>query len=95
MSLLCGCDYCPEGISGVGRTSVIKWLSNCTNATILERIRSWRYKNDEYDALSVRVNDKNICTNCGHIGRTQNHLKNGCGMCFTKQSCNDSLWKYV
>lgn len=93
MALLCGCDYCPEGIGGVGRDSVLKLFNKYKNEDILKRIRSWRAEDDKYNALEIRVDDKTICSNCGHIGRTQSHTKNGCGVCCTKRGCDDSLWK--
>lgn len=37
MALLCGCDYCPEGVGGVGRDAVQKLFSMYTEADILDR----------------------------------------------------------
>ncbi|KAM7355956.1 LOW QUALITY PROTEIN: XPG-like endonuclease [Cochliomyia hominivorax] len=93
MALLCGCDYCPDGIGGIGRDSVLKLFNKYKNDEILKRIRSWRYENDKYTALEMRIDDKTICTNCGHLGRTQSHTKNGCGVCRTHRGCDESLWK--
>lgn len=42
MALLCGCDYCPDGIGGVGRDGVLKLFNKYKNDEILQRIRSWR-----------------------------------------------------
>lgn len=37
MALLCGCDYCPEGVDGVGRDAVQKLFSVYRDKEILER----------------------------------------------------------
>lgn len=95
MALLCGCDYCPDGIGGIGRDSVVKLFNKYNNNEILSRIRSWRYEDAKYTALEMKVDDKTVCTNCGHLGRTQSHAKSGCGVCRTHRGCDESLWKYV
>lgn len=59
----------------------------------LFRIRSWRQEDSKYISLEMRVNDKLICSNCGHMGRTQSHTKYGCGFCRTNRGCDESLWK--
>nr|XP_036220026.1 flap endonuclease GEN isoform X2 [Bactrocera oleae] len=93
MALLCGCDYCPDGIGGIGRDGVLKLFNKYKEQEILERIRSWRQDDNKYTALEMRVDDKMICSNCGHMGRTQSHTKNGCGICQTHRGCDESLWK--
>ncbi|XP_067644435.1 flap endonuclease GEN [Eurosta solidaginis] len=93
MALLCGCDYCPEGIGGIGRDGVLKLFNKYKEVEILERIRSWRSEDSKYTALEMRVDDKTICSNCGHMGRTQSHTKSGCGVCRTSRGCDESLWK--
>lgn len=37
MALLCGCDYCPEGVGGVGRDAVQKLFTIYSEMEILER----------------------------------------------------------
>lgn len=37
MALLCGCDYCPEGVGGVGRDAVQKLFGVYQDKDILER----------------------------------------------------------
>lgn len=37
MALLCGCDYCPEGVGGVGRDAVQKLFTMYSESNILER----------------------------------------------------------
>lgn len=37
MALLCGCDYCPEGVGGVGRDAVHKLFGIYSDQEILER----------------------------------------------------------
>lgn len=38
MALLCGCDYCPEGIGGVGRDAVQKLFAIYSEVDILDRL---------------------------------------------------------
>ncbi|XP_017862030.1 PREDICTED: flap endonuclease GEN [Drosophila arizonae] len=93
MALLCGCDYCPDGIGGIGKDGVLKLFNKYKESDILDRLRNWRAETDKYNALELRVDDKSICSNCGHIGRTQSHTKSGCGVCRTHRGCDESLWK--
>lgn len=37
MALLCGCDYCPEGVGGVGKDAVQKLFSIYTENEILDK----------------------------------------------------------
>lgn len=37
MALLCGCDYCPEGVGGVGKDAVQKLFAMCSEGEILDR----------------------------------------------------------
>lgn len=37
MALLCGCDYCPEGVGGVGRDAVLKFFALYSEVEIMER----------------------------------------------------------
>lgn len=37
MALLCGCDYCPEGVGGVGRDAVQKLFNMYSEEEILDR----------------------------------------------------------
>lgn len=37
MALLCGCDYCPEGVGGVGRDAVQKLFTLYSEQEIIER----------------------------------------------------------
>lgn len=93
MALLCGCDYCPDGIGGIGKDGVLKLFNKYKETEILDRMRSWRGETDKYNALEIRVDDKSICSNCGHIGKTQSHTKSGCSVCRTHKGCDESLWK--
>lgn len=93
MALICGCDYCPEGIEGAGRDGVLKLFTLYKEHEILERIRKWRTEEKEYIKLEQRINDKTVCDNCGHIGRKVQHTRKGCGMCNTEEGCNISKWK--
>ncbi|XP_017042509.1 flap endonuclease GEN [Drosophila ficusphila] len=93
MALLCGCDYCPDGIGGIGKDGVLKLFNKYKDTEILEKLRNWRKETDKYNALEIRVDDKSICSNCGHIGKTQSHTKSGCSVCHTHRGCDESLWK--
>ena len=113
MGLLCGCDYCPDGVEGVGKDGVLKLFSLYSNQEILDRyfpalqsillnyrililrLKSWRTNNTKYTEIEIRVDDKNICVNCGHPGRVQTHGKSGCNICRFPTGCDSSLWKYV
>lgn len=91
--LLCGCDYCPNGITGIERAAVLQLFERCKNEDILTRIRSWRKNNNNYTELELRVGNKSLCVNCGHSGTAQNHGSKGCKSCRTSVGCDESLWK--
>ncbi|XP_054726219.1 flap endonuclease GEN-like [Anastrepha obliqua] len=93
MALLSGCDYGSKGIPGIGPMTVLNLFNKYKDVEILQRIRSWRREDSKYTALEMRVDDKRICSNCGHDGRTQSHTKSGCGICGTREGCDESLWK--
>ncbi|XP_016989763.1 flap endonuclease GEN [Drosophila rhopaloa] len=93
MALLCGCDYCPDGIGGIGKDGVLKLFNKYKETEILDKLRNWRKETNKYNALEIRVDDKSICSNCGHIGKTQSHTKSGCSVCRTNKGCDESLWK--
>ncbi|XP_050068853.1 flap endonuclease GEN [Anopheles maculipalpis] len=93
MALLSGCDYCPAGVVGVGREMVTRFISCYNDGEILSRIRSWRKTADRLTELEIRAEDKNICTDCGHVGRQLQHRKAGCLDCRIKPGCNESRWK--
>ncbi|XP_055382560.1 flap endonuclease GEN [Condylostylus longicornis] len=92
MALFCGCDY-TDGINGVGKYSVLKLFKKYPNREVLDRIKSWRFNNTSYSEMEIRVNDKNICSNCGHIGKTITHSKSGCSICMTLKGCRETNWK--
>lgn len=93
MALLCGCDYCPDGIEGIGKDAVMKLFQKYKNNEILERIQSWRDNDTKYTSLEMRVEDKNVCSNCGHMGKLLSHTKSGCPVCKMSKGCDSSLWK--
>lgn len=37
MALLCGCDYCPDGIGGIGKDGVLKLFNKYKESDILDR----------------------------------------------------------
>lgn len=63
-------------------------LKNC-------RVKSWRSIDEKYTSLEIKVDDKSYCVNCGHLGRAQNHSKNGCKECRMNRGCDASVWKLV
>uniref|UniRef100_A0A182MB67 Flap endonuclease GEN n=1 Tax=Anopheles culicifacies TaxID=139723 RepID=A0A182MB67_9DIPT len=93
MALLSGCDYCPTGVVGVGREMVTRFISCCDNDEILPKMRSWRKKADRLTELEIRAEDKNICSDCGHVGKQLQHRRAGCLDCRTKPGCNETRWK--
>uniref|UniRef100_A0A182RQM2 Flap endonuclease GEN n=1 Tax=Anopheles funestus TaxID=62324 RepID=A0A182RQM2_ANOFN len=93
MALLSGCDYCPAGVMGVGREMVTRFLSCYDNSEILPKMRSWRKTADRLTELEIRAEDKNICSDCGHVGKQLQHRRAGCLDCRTKPGCNESRWK--
>ncbi|XP_049547513.1 flap endonuclease GEN [Anopheles darlingi] len=93
MALLSGCDYCPAGVAGVGREMVTRLLNCYDNQTILQRIRSWRNTAHRLTELEVKVDDKNVCPDCGHIGKLMQHRKAGCLDCHRSIGCDESKWK--
>lgn len=93
MGLLSGCDYSPGGVPGVGREMINKFLNCCLSSAILDRIRSWRASLDRVTELELKVDDKNVCADCGHYGKMFVHRRAGCQDCRTKSGCDDSRWK--
>ncbi|XP_065084902.1 flap endonuclease GEN [Ochlerotatus camptorhynchus] len=93
MGLLSGCDYCPAGVPGVGREMINRLLTCCLSSEILGRIRSWRKSAQTLTELELKVDDKNVCADCGHCGKTFLHRRAGCQDCRTKSGCDDSRWK--
>ncbi|XP_055642115.1 flap endonuclease GEN-like [Toxorhynchites rutilus septentrionalis] len=93
MGLFLGCDYCPEGVPGVGREAVNKLLNCYGSNEILKTIRTWRKTADRLTDLEVKVEDKNTCSDCGHHGKSIAHRRSGCQDCRTKSGCDESRWK--
>uniref|UniRef100_A0A336LP61 CSON010128 protein n=1 Tax=Culicoides sonorensis TaxID=179676 RepID=A0A336LP61_CULSO len=93
LGLLCGCDYCPDGIDGVGKDSVLKLFSMYKDHEILDKIREWRNRNENYTETELKVDDKNYCNNCGHYGTYQKHSRSGCSTCKMSLGCDGSIWK--
>lgn len=94
MALLCGCDYCPEGVEGVGRDGVKKLLSKYSENEIMNVIQAWRYEISKFDRLERKINDPSTCNDCGHMGKLASHTRKGCATCRTTQGCNP-VWKLV
>nr|CAI5827257.1 unnamed protein product [Callosobruchus analis] len=92
LALLCGSDY-NEGVQGVGKESVIKFFDTLSDKDTLERLRSWKIKTDFYKELEEKLANKNICSSCGHMGKIQMHIKNGCHPCGTKTGCDPFKYK--
>ncbi|XP_055547531.1 flap endonuclease GEN isoform X2 [Wyeomyia smithii] len=93
MGILSGCDYCPTGVPGVGRESVHRLLRSHTNQEILNQIRSWRLTADRLTESEIKVQNKDICTDCGHYGKVFGHRRVGCQECGTKIGCDASRWQ--
>uniref|UniRef100_A0A182VZX9 Flap endonuclease GEN n=1 Tax=Anopheles minimus TaxID=112268 RepID=A0A182VZX9_9DIPT len=93
MALLSGCDYCPAGVMGVGREMVTRFIGCYDDSEILPKMRSWRKTADRLTELEIRAEDKNICSDCGHVGKQLQHRRAGCLDCRTKPGCNETRWK--
>lgn len=93
MALLCGCDYCPDGVQGVGKDGVIKLISRYSNEEILNVLQGWRYERSKFEAMQNKAVDSSRCNTCGHLGKQASHTRKGCGQCGTTQGCKESLWK--
>lgn len=90
-ALLCGCDY-DDGVSGAGKDSVLKFLNQHTDATILNRIRSWNTQPEVFDNLEMKLNEKLFCKLCGHrfFNGKSSHRKDGCSDCGTLKECKET-----
>lgn len=93
MALLCGCDYCPNGVDGIGRDAVLKLFQLYNESEIMDRLKRWRTIQHRMTELELKVDDKSVCVSCGHLGRVQSHNKNGCAPCRSHRGCDESKWK--
>lgn len=76
LALLCGSDY-SDGVFGVGKEAALKLFGNVSDCDIIEHLKSWKTKVAHYERLSRQINDKNVCSACGHSGKVQSHTKLG------------------
>ena len=93
IGLLCGCDYAPDGVPGVGRDGALKVINRYSNAEILDVLQGWRIERSKYDRLQSKVMDNTKCNTCGHFGKQASHTSKGCVDCGTKKGCLVSSWK--
>ncbi|XP_053693765.1 flap endonuclease GEN [Sabethes cyaneus] len=93
MGILSGCDYCPTGVPGVGRETVNRFLRCYKNQDILGQIRSWRQTADRLTESEMRVQNKDVCADCGHYGKLLAHRRVGCQECKTREGCDLSRWQ--
>lgn len=93
MGLLCGCDYSPDGVHGVGKEGALKVINKYSNEEVLNVLQGWRFERSKFDLLQSRAADSSRCNNCGHIGKQMSHTKKGCIECGTKQGCNAGIWR--
>lgn len=93
MGILSGCDYSPAGVPGVGREMINRLLNIYHSRDVLARIRSWRATADRLTEQEIKAEDKNVCADCGHQGKTFVHRRAGCQDCRTKVGCDESRWK--
>lgn len=89
MALLCGCDYCPDGVAGIGRDATFKFFGLYEEHEILDRMRAWRSTPDSQ--FEVRRHDRVLCTTCGHHGAE--HYTDGCKICGTSVKCSNAEWE--
>ncbi|XP_047115106.1 flap endonuclease GEN [Schistocerca piceifrons] len=83
LALLCGCDYTPGGIRGIGRQAVVNFLDQVPDTGLISRIQGWRADPclARFDAAHEAVTSGAECARCGHSGRQQRHEKSGCPKC--------------
>lgn len=93
MALLCGCDYCPDGVDGVGKDGAMKLMRKYSDKEIMNVIQGWRYERSKFEEFERKVSDTTICNNCGHHGKQVSHTKKGCGTCNTHQGCTATIWR--
>ena len=41
LALLIGCDYCPQGVPGIGRSAALQFIAACKPRDSLEVLKSW------------------------------------------------------
>ena len=46
LALLVGCDYCPQGVPGVGRSGALKFIDSCKPRDSLVIMRGWSKKRE-------------------------------------------------
>lgn len=93
MGLLCGCDYSPDGVHGVGRDGVLRLINQYTNEEILDAIQGWRIEKSKFDVMQRKALDTSRCNTCGHLGKQVSHTRKGCVDCGTSQGCQETHWK--
>lgn len=71
----------------------MKLFDKISENEAIERIRSWISDNEHYRNLEGKLNDKTICTSCGHFGKVQTHTRNGCNLCHTMKGCDSNKFK--
>ncbi|KAK4878479.1 hypothetical protein RN001_010985 [Aquatica leii] len=92
LALLCGSDY-GTGVFGIGKEAALKLFECVSDDEILDRIKTWRNNSHIYEIFQKELADKNVCSSCGHGGKVQSHIKNGCVKCSTTKGCDFSKFK--
>lgn len=92
LALLCGCDY-DDGVHGIGKDGVLKFLERFDDGEVLDRLRGWKKNESLFEEFERKVDDKNRCTSCGHSGKLQGHTKNGCAGCGTTKGCDFTRYR--
>ncbi|XP_050501877.1 flap endonuclease GEN isoform X1 [Diabrotica virgifera virgifera] len=92
MALLCGSDY-SGGVQGIGKESVLKLFEDISDNEILDKLRDWRANTEVYKKYENKLNDKNLCTSCGHLGKARQHTQKGCVPCGMSKGCSDEKYK--
>ncbi|KAF2896567.1 hypothetical protein ILUMI_09617 [Ignelater luminosus] len=92
LAILCGSDY-SDGVFGIGKEAAMKFFENVSDEDALDRLRSWKTDNKLYDDFYKQLNNKNLCTACGHPGKIHTHTKSGCKDCKLTKGCDSSKFK--
>ena len=74
LALLLGCDYCPQGVPGVGKEGAMKLIEACKShdksCDMLEVLRGWRKGARCEDMSKVET----------HVRRYLNVINRACGV---------------
>ncbi|KAL5272130.1 hypothetical protein ACHWQZ_G000370 [Mnemiopsis leidyi] len=91
MAILNGCDFNPDGVSGLGRGTVLNYIqSRDRTRTVTEELVDWSRQagqiGEKYKQLEG-IKRKPHCSICKHQGSKKEHTQSGCTCCNTTSGC--------